>query len=231
MRHLVILVLIATAAGPARAAAQRSPTLGRGCVSGGSIGIGACPDSAPRPGLRLSGLESEGSAFRWALLGTVVPVAAGAAIIALDRPKLTTFQGPNGEVYGGNYREPDRTLPALLIMTGVLFGPSLGYLNSDRAGHGWAMFVLRTGVLFGSSFAAMGICGWDCSPGSGDAVAGAVIGLAGLGFTLGSAIHDIATVKRSVRETNRARQRVSAAVLPTYIAATGAPGVAVQVTF
>lgn len=116
-------------------------------------------------------------------------------------------------VYPGNYRTPDRTLPALLITTGVLLGPSLGYMNSGRAGHGWAMFGLRTGVLLGATAAAFGMCGWDCS--SGEAGGATAIALAGAGLVVGSAIYDIATIRRSVRERNRARQRVSASLLPT----------------
>lgn len=106
------------------------------------------------------------------------------------------------------------TATLVLAYPGLLIGPSMGYFYTGQGGRAWTGIGVRA-LATGGMISAFGICGWDCGEGD-DAynVAWAVF-IASGGVFVGSAIYDIATVKRAVRERNQSLSP-SFGLAPTY---------------
>jgi hypothetical protein len=127
--------------------------------------------------------------------------------------------------------DPDRSSEGLLIASGVVVGPAIGYWSAGMSGRGWKTLGLRTGLFLLSFIPAFGICGWNCTVGDPEYdLAWAVIAT-GAGLGAASAVYDLARMKRNVRE-HRVRQTApSVGITPTYIPRTHALGMRVSMVF
>jgi hypothetical protein len=169
-------------------------------------------DAGPTQELRPPNLKSEGAAFTISLLGTLVPLALGTAIVATS-----------DDIY---YSDSSGSAGTLLIYTGLYFGPSLGYFYAGKSGRGWASFGLRNGIGVVAFMGAVAVCSGSCEDDSEATAAGLVL-LAGGAGILASAIYDLAKIKSTVRERNENELASRVAVMPTYSRADG-PGVRVS---
>ena len=167
-------------------------------------------------------LKSEDTALWLSLGSTLLPVAAGAVMIAASDSEGSLS-----------------TAGAILVSSGVYFGPAVGYWYGGASGRGWMGTGIRVGTGLVAGLAIVAICGddncgiWDDD---GGATAGAsLVALAATGVILGSAIYDLAKVKSHVRKANEAKLRDSGAslsVLPVVSPANGGTaGLVAQVRF
>lgn len=160
--------------------------------------------------------RSETNALLWSLSGTIVPIYAGT--------KLTKNGGPGR---------------LLLIASGVLIGPSLGYFYGDIPKRGLRGVAVRSGVIFGS-FVIGGAIGLDiCISLFGNSNSECnddgwtVVGLGAL-FVIGHGLYDIATVKSTIQKHNlelMRKNQTSVTLMPKYFANSGAGGLELRVTF
>lgn len=164
-------------------------------------------------------LKSEDKALWLSLGSTLLPVAAGAVMIAASDDDSSL-----------------NTVGALLASSGLYFGPAVGYWYGGASGRAWKGVGIRfgTGLVAGLAITLIctsGDCGYD---GEGSAGAG-LVALAATGVILGSAIYDLAKVKSHVRKANEAKLRDSGAslsVLPVVSPANGGTaGLVAQVRF
>lgn len=143
-----------------------------------------------------------------------------------DTVSRISMPGLKSENRAYNYSLLGTVLPLptlVLAVPGVWFGPSFGYFYADRPGRAWTGIGIRT-LALGGMISAFGICGWDCGPGeSAYSVAWAVFLTSG-GVFVGSAIYDIATVRREVRKHNASLNAVTWRVTPRYESKSGMIG-------
>jgi hypothetical protein len=126
---------------------------------------------------------------------------------------------------------PDRSAEALVIASGVVFGPAFGYWSAGMWGRGWKTVGLRTGLFLVSFVPAFAICGWNCSAGdSAYDVAWALVAT-GAGLGAASAVYDLARMKRNVREHRARRTALDISMAPTYDPQMHAAGMRVSVVF
>jgi len=166
---------------------------------------------APAPAQR----ASESAALGRSLLGTVVPIGVGLAMMA-----AAGNEGPDGNAAAGE-------VGGLSFTGGLVVGPSLGYFHIGQSGRAWRGVGLR--VLGLGAAVAAAAASWDCY--GNECETAGVVALLGSAVTLGSAIYDIATVRGAVRKRNDAAQGVSVGVAPTYSSRRHTAGVSVQVRF
>jgi hypothetical protein len=158
---------------------------------------------------------SSGTALGLSVAGTLVPVAVGGIMWAGARSRADVTFGSRG---------PDRSGAALVMASGIILGPALGYAYAGRPGHalGWSAF--RAGLVLVSFAPAFALCGWDCSQGDPGYDAAWLVVATGAGLGAGLAVYDIVRLRPSLEPRPRAR----ATLVPFY--ATG-PGLALQVSF
>lgn len=196
---IITIAALSAALWPSAAVAQTSTAA---MVRGSSLQQPELPD-----------LKSEGAAFRLSLLGTLIPLALGTAMIATND--------------SGDYSDSGGSAEGFLIYAGLYIGPSLGYFYAGKSGRGLASFGLRNGIALLSLVGAFAICPPMDYCDDGQVAAGSAIIIAGGVAILGSAIYDLANVKRTVRESNERKLASRVAVTPTYSRADG-PGVRVS---
>ena len=167
------------------------------------------------PALMQGQRASESVALGRSLLGTIVPMGVGLAIVASARN-----DSPYGSAEAG-------AIGFVSFAGGLVVGPSLGYFYAGQPGRAWRGVGLR--ALGVGALIAAAAASWDCHRHACESLGPAV--LVGSAVTLGSAIYDIATVRGAVRRHNREAQRVSVRVAPTYSSQRRAAGVSVQLTF
>jgi hypothetical protein len=156
---------------------------------------------------------SPSTALRWSLLGTVVPIGGGLALMAAT--------GGMDQNAGAGY------VGVVSFLGGIVVGPSLGYFSMGRPGRAWTGIGLRA-LGFGAALGAAA-ASWDCT---GSECDGAAVGaLLGSAVTLGSLIYDVATVQGAARRQQESRRGTSVNVAPTYSTSRHAAGMAVRVTF
>ena len=132
------------------------------------------------------------------------------------------------------------TAGAILVSSGVYFGPAVGYWYGGASGRGWMGTGIRVGTGLAAGLAIVAICGddncgiWDDGD-EGAVVAASLLALAATGVILGSAIYDLAKVKSHVRKANEEQLRDSGAsllVLPVVSPANGGTaGLVAEVRF
>ena len=154
----------------------------------------------------VAGLKSGTTAFLWSFLGTAVPAVAGAY-----------------DVYRAG--SSDSVVPGIVLVGGLVIGPSLGHFYSGRPSRALVGIGVRTLAGAGIALAALEALG-----GGGDenlerlAVAGAVLGGASLAWDIFRAPHSARVHNDQVREG-----RTAVGIAPT-IGAAGF-GLSVQVSF
>ena len=166
-------------------------------------------------------LKSEDKALWLSLGSTLLPVAAGAVMIAAS--------GDDSSL---------NMVGTLLVGSGLYFGPAVGYWYGGASGRGWKGVGIRFGTGLVAGLAITMICtGGNCdlfNDDSGSTAAG-LVALAATGVILGSAIYDLAKVKSHVRKANEAKLRDSGAslsILPVVSPANGGTaGLVAQVRF
>ena len=166
---------------------------------------------------------SENTAFRISLWSTVIPVVAGAAYWMTQ-----TNPYPN-DPYGG----PERAGPSMIMASGLVFGPMLGYSAAGLSGKGWKGAGTRTGLTFLSFLPAMAICGWGCTTGDTAYDLAWLVVASGSGLSAAHAIRDITRVKHNVRQHRAAAgapTEPALSITPTYAPCRSA-GVLVHVSF
>lgn len=167
-------------------------------------------------------LKSEDTAMWLSLGSTLLPVAAGAVMIAASDDESSL-----------------NTAGAILASSGLYIGPAVGYWYGGASGRGWKGVGIRLGTGLVAGLAITLICtSGDCGyfdNDSGSTTAVSLVALAATGVILGSAIYDLAKVKSHVRKANEAKLRDSGAslsVLPVVSPANGGTaGLVAQVRF
>ena len=166
------------------------------------------------PDIRTPILKSEDTALWLSLGSTLLPMGAGALMLA-----ASDEDGTLG------------TVGALLTGSGLYFGPAVGYWYGGAAGRGWKGVGIRFGTGLVASLGVLAICGGNggenCnffdSKNDDTVAAASLLMLAGLGVMAFSAVYDIAKVKSHVREANDEKRRHAAqiAVAPVVSPANG----------
>jgi len=174
-------------------------------------------------------LKSEHTALWLSLGSTLLPLAAGGVMIA-----ASDAEGSEGSL---------STAGALLVSSGIYFGPAVGYWYGGASGRGWKGVGIRFGTGILAGLGVLAICGGNdgenCdffeSGNEGSVAAASVVMLAGMGVIAFSAIYDLARVKSHVRKANEDKLRDSGAslsVLPVVSPANGGTaGLVAQVKF
>lgn len=151
---------------------------------------------------------SEDAAYRVSLWATVVPVAAATTLMVL---------------------QDDQGAPNFLTSLGLFVGPSMGYFSAGLGGRGLKGLGVRAGLAVATVFAAVGICGMDCTQGQSKYDVANVVLVGGASLIVASAIYDISHVRHNVRRhAERATNRVS--LTPTYEGA-GRAGLRIRLAF
>jgi len=158
--------------------------------------------------------KSPEKASRLSLLCTAVPVAAGVV--------YWSVQG--GSEFGG---EPNRSVPAVLIGTGLMFGPSVGHLYAGRVG----LLPLRAIVAGATAGAALGYAadhhedGWEAL-----GVTAGILAIGG-GIATITSIIDIARAGRAARKYNEEHDVAQVGVTPAMLDGGRVVGLAVAASF
>ena len=168
-------------------------------------------------------LPSPNKALAWSLGWTLGPIAAGAAIWSMQKPTVHTVRYDEYSTYVYS-EDPNRTLPLVLIATGVIIGPSVGYFYGDCDDRGSNGIVIR-GLLVGATVAAALIAGQSQhSSGFMDfsgLEAAITAGVVGCGIVVIDSIYDLCLVKKNVQSQNN-RKLATRVNLTPGIASDGA---------
>jgi len=139
---------------------------------------------------------------------TLLPIAVGVTISAVD--------------------EEAAGIGALLITSGVVFGPMIGDAVAGLPGRAGTGFLIRVGVGTAAVVGAYALCPMDCSD-SGGAAAGVLI--AGGLMTLSHAIWDLATIQKAARKQELRRGSPGVSIAPFWNPATRTPGIGASIAF
>jgi len=209
----------------ARMAASPAPAAGSQLVIRSGIHSSAQRYSSLPQQMATPDLKSEDTALWLSLSSTLLPVAAGAAMLAVS---------DDGSSLG--------TVGALLFGTGLYFGPAVGYWYGGAGGRGWKSVGIRFGTGFLTSLGVLAICGGNdgenCnffdSGDEGAVAAASILALAGMGAIAFSAVYDIAKVKSHVRIANDKKRSESPrlSVVPVVSPANGgSAGLVASISF
>jgi len=157
------------------------------------------------------------SAQRLSIWGTAIPVAIGSVLWVHQASDAWSSEGS------------DRTGAALLVAGGLTVGPSLGYSSAGLGGRGMRGVGLRAGFTLLSFGTAYAICGWDCTKGDAAYEVAWLAFATGTGFSLASAIYDIACLPHNVQRHETKQARLS--VTPSYAPGQRRFGVDVALSF
>jgi hypothetical protein len=163
-------------------------------------------------------LPSPNKALSWSLGWTLAPIAAGAAIWSMQKPTVHTT------TYYTSSEDPNRTLPLVLIATGVIIGPSVGYFYGDCGDRGSTGIAIR-GIVAGVTIvAATAVENSYHSSGFMDfsgLEAAITAGAVGCGIVVIDSIYDLCLVKKNVQSQNN-RKLATRVNLTPGIASDGA---------
>ena len=170
--------------------------------------------------------KSESHALRLSLLGTLAPIAAGAAIGLLG-VSHDTYVDP----YTGTHYETSNNWGAKFgvaaISAGVFLGPTLGYLYVGRAG-GLPIRLLAPVAGVAAALIPAAACDWgeDCG-----------LEVLATGFAVGCALaaadagYDLLRLKGMVRKRNELTRHAELHLVPSYLKAADQPALAIQLRF
>lgn len=161
-------------------------------------------------------LPSPSRATKLSLIATALPVAAG---IVLHKDES---EGSSNDIAG------------VLVISGVIIGPSVGYFYGGCAGRGGVGIAIRTGVVIGTVVALAAVV--DAHEGdefldfSGLAAALTVVGIGGA-LILIDAIYDIVRVDGTVRHHNARQADFNLTVAPQVVGPGKVPGLQLSLRF
>lgn len=168
---------------------------------------------------------------------TLAPVAAGILWWVFDEPEEVQDYDHYGRLRGSYTKEPDRTGPAVLIISGIMVGPSVGYIYGDCAERGVRGLMMRTGIA-ALTMAAGGFAagrGSDAPMSYDGMAAGLAVAAVGFGMITIHSLYDIGKVRSTVENRNRKlteqRDQTSVTFAPAYFADSGAAGMQLRVKF
>lgn len=169
------------------------------------------------------GLPSPSKATTLSALSTVIPITAGFAVWVTQEPE----RDPGGYSSGGR----DPVLPLVLIGSGLMLGPSVGYFYGDCAGRGAKGIAFRGLTASVTTMAIVMILESDPDV-SYDAFASAsTVGIMGAAYIFSSSFRDLRNVERAVRTQNSKRLATTVGLAPGISPTSGTPVVMVQVRF
>lgn len=164
------------------------------------------PNSNPR-------LPSERTAVCLSTSATLIPITAAIIIIKLQEPDHIIEYDSHGYLTRDYFKDPDRTIPVALIISGVIIGPSIGYFYGDCSGRAISGIALRMFV----GTATCLIANAAANSGSHDefldfsglskAIA---IGSIGSAIIVLSAVYDLTRIRSTIKNHN---EKASAAAI------------------
>jgi hypothetical protein len=171
--------------------------------------------------------KSEDHALRLGVLGTGVPIVAGAAIAILGVSHQTYGVNP----YTGMTIETSHRwglgVGIVAAGAGVILGPTLGYLYAGRVGGLPIRLLLPV-----AGVAVAAIPASSCTGGEDCGLEAAAIGFGvGCGLALVDAGYDLVRLKGVVRRKNEWTRHASVHLIPSYLKSTEQPALAVQLRF
>jgi hypothetical protein len=163
-------------------------------------------------------LKSTSAGLRYALFGTLVPMAGGGLLVLAG-----TGNHPNEPLIIGG---------AVLGGLGLIVGPGMGHAYAGDGNKLTRGAGLR---LLGAAIAGLGVfavlAADDPYVGSGNPGAGVFPIVAGGSLMLYSGIKDIASTDEAVERYNASLAQASVSVVPAYLTGCDATGIAVSVRF
>lgn len=138
--------------------------------------------------------QSSSVAFATGVVSTALPVVVGGLLWARARATCNP---------GESCRGPDRIGPALLMASGFVIGPSLGYAVAGHGGRATAWAGIRAGLVLVSFIPAYGICGWNCKSSDSAYNTAWLVVATGAGLGAASAIYDLIRLHHLPRPTQR----------------------------
>jgi hypothetical protein len=192
--------------------------------------IAAYTDSS----LEMDNLPSPSKSELWSSVTTYIPIVAGVFIWSLQKPKHVVEYDSEGRVDWEYDEDPNRTVPVVIIASGIVIGPSSGYFYGRCAGRGANGIMLRviTGVATVVAACAVARSGesneWMDFSNLYDA--GMVAGI-GAGIVIIEAAYDLARVKSTVRGHNEKALNISISLSPKIFSDGNAPGLELRAMF
>ena len=117
-------------------------------------------------------------------------------------------------------------LPTLVLaFPGIIVGPSLGYFYGGMPGRAWTGIGLRTAALGGIIIGLL-IC-WNCGP-EASYTTNWIVLVSSAGLLVGSAVYDIASIKKAIRNKNASIQNSVLTLTPRYFVRTKSVGLALS---
>jgi hypothetical protein len=192
--------------------------------------IAAYTDSS----LDMDNLPSPSRAAFWSSATTFVPIVAGVVILSLQKSEHIVGYDAQG-VFRDYFKDPDRTVPVLMIASGIFLGPSTGYFYGRCADRGVKGILIRilTGTVTGAvayalaSSADSGDFGQDLARG----FIVVTVGCIGAGIVIIDAVHDLAKVKSTVRKHNEKVLNITIGLSPKIFSDGNAPGLEFRAMF
>jgi hypothetical protein len=214
----------------------KSETMFRTVLCAVCLLAGACQTTLSQ-GSHKSELKSAGTATRYSVYGTIIPIVAGGAmILAYQLSNEQTFCEAFGD--GGS-------LPGIFVgSVGIVCGPGFGHAYAGRWGHlakGSLIRTVGTGLITWGTYDIVSAYnsnifsnwwGGDSNEEENESYEAAVICiLIGGAIYLWSAVHDFMTLDEAVEQCNRKHTGITLSVTPTYFAGENALGVVVSLGF
>jgi hypothetical protein len=166
--------------------------------------------STATPKLRQTALTSS-------LLCTLVPAAAGAALV-LDGS------------YSGQNDKAEALTGFVIGSVGIVIGPSVGHAYTENRGRFWGGVAIRGAVAAITAVMSFSASGNSLSMSEGIEQSSMALAVGG-SVCLASAIIDISAIGASVDAYNREHDFSSLTLRPTYIAVCKSPGLLLRLTF
>lgn len=194
--------------------------------------LGVKPPDSAWEGLNL---PSARQARIWSSATTLAPVAAGGIVWKLQSRRHIQERDAEGRVVCDYYKDPDRTLPIALVLTGIIIGPSSGYIYGGCSDQGIRGIGLRL-IIGGAALGAAGLVANASSGESfdfGNVILAISVGGIGALFVVGYAALDIQHVEDAVRQHNarRASEKAKVSLTPGLITSDQAPGLSLHIAF
>ena len=124
-------------------------------------------------------------------------------------------------------------LPTIAFaLPGFVLGPSLGYFYADMPGRAWRGIAIRSvGVIGMASAFAWSFSDFDFGENSSNNDGAAILFFTSAGVLVFSAVYDIATIRKAVRNKKASMLQTIFTIFPKYYAATESVGLSLNIRF